>query len=223
VAQKATCNPITDIIENNASISMLGFQFAKKVGYSAGFAYLGPSYTDAMDLKSQTSFTIDSLVGNDTAQVFTIRIFNASDQCSRDIQVTIDGTICAVCKINATANATSILVNHNGTPSNPTDDYFTVLVQANAISLSSAGMYEVVMNANPDGTGGTVLNAGGTPYNLPIKVGADKDLKANSQPIKLTLRDKNKPACVENITVQAAPFGLECKPIICLPMTAKKL
>lgn len=223
MAQKATCNPITDIIENNASISMLGFQFAKKVGYSAGFAYLGPSYTDAMDLKSQTSFTIDSLVGNDTAQVFTIRIFNASDQCSRDIQVTIDGTICAVCKINATANATSILVNHNGTPSNPTDDYFTVLVQANAISPGLGGLYEVVMNVNSNETGETILNVGGTPYNLPVRVGGNKDLEANGMPIILTLRDKNKPACVESLTVQADPFRLECKPIICLPLTAKKL
>jgi SdrD B-like domain len=223
VAQKATCDPITDKIQNNASISMSNLQFAQKVGYSAGFTYLGPLYANASDLNSQTTFTIDSISGSSTVQVFTVRIFNGSDECSRDLQVTIDGTICTVCKITATTNATTILVNNNETPSDPTDDYFTVLVQANAVSPGSSGLYEVVVNANIDGSGGTVLNVGGTPYNLPVRVGGGKDLKANSTPIKLTLRDKNKPACMESVTVQADPFRLECKPIICLPLTAKKL
>ena len=62
-------------------------------------------------------------------------------------------------------------MNNNDTPSNPTDDYFTVSVQANAVSSGSEGLYEVVVNANPDGTGGTVLDIGGTPYNLPVRVG----------------------------------------------------
>lgn len=223
VAQKATCDPVTDKVLNNAKISMSNLQFAQKVGYSAGFTYVGPLFVNATDLNSKTFFTIDSIAGSSTSQVFTVRVFNASDDCSRDIQVTIDGTICTVCKISATANAASILVNNNSTPSDPTDDYFTVLVQANAISPGLEGLYEVVVNANADGTGGTVLNAGGTPYNFPVRVGENKDLKANSTPIKLTLRDKNKPACVESITVQADPFRLECKPIICVPLTAKKL
>ncbi|MEY4539368.1 MAG: hypothetical protein RLZZ306_1125 [Bacteroidota bacterium] len=223
VAQKATCDPLTDKIQNNASISMSNLQFAQKVGYSAGFTYLGPLFTEATELNGQTNFTFSGLSGSATAQVFTVRIFNASDDCSRDVQVTIDGTICTICDITATANASSIMVNNNETPSDPTDDYFTILVQANATSSGSDGLYEVIANANPDGTGGTVLNIGGTPYNLPVRVGGGKDLKANSQPIKLTLRDKNKPACVESITVQADPFRLECKPVICLPLTAKKL
>ena len=62
-------------------------------------------------------------------------------------------------------------MNNNDTPSNPTDDYFTVSVQANAVSSGFEGLYEVVVNANPDGTGGTVLDIGGTPYNLPVRVG----------------------------------------------------
>jgi hypothetical protein len=223
VAQKATCDPITDKIQNNASITLSNMQFAQRVSYSLGTIYTGPLYASATDLNFQNSFTISNLTGSATAQIYTVRVFNASDDCSRDIQVTIDGTVCTVCKITATANATSILVNNNGTPSDPTDDYFTVSVQANALSPGSAGLYEVVINANPDGTGGTVLNAGGTPYNLPVRVGGGKELKANSTPIKLTLRDKNKPACVETVMVQADPFRLECKPVICLPLTTKKL
>ena len=223
VAQKATCNPITDKIQKNASITLSNLQFAQKVGYSAGLTYLGPLFSSATELNAKTTFTIDSIQGSSTDQIFTVRIFNATDACSRDVQVKIQATICTVCKINATANATSILVNNNGTPSDPTDDYFTVSVQANATSSGSAGLYEVVVNANPDGTGGTVLNVGGTSYNSPIKVGIGKELKANSQPIKLTLRDMNKPACVENVTVQADSFRLECKPVICLPLMTKKI
>lgn len=223
VAQKATCNPVTDKIQSNASISLSNLQFVQKVGYSTGLTYSGRSYSDATDLNGQTSFTIEGLAGSDTAQVYTVRLFNGSDECSRDIQVTIDGTICKICEISATANASSIIVNNNESPSNPADDYFTVSVQANSISPGSDGLYEVVVNAEADETGGTVLNAGGTPYNFPVRVGGGKDLKANGLPVKLTLRDKNKPACVESVTIQADPFRLECKPVICLPLAAKKL
>jgi hypothetical protein len=84
-------------------------------------------------------------------------------------------------------------------------------------------LYEVVENANLDGKGGTVLNIGGTAYNSPVKVSLAKILKANSQPIKLTLRDKNKLACIENVTVQSDPFRLPCKTLICVPLTTKKI
>jgi hypothetical protein len=223
VAQKATCDPITGKVQKNASISMSNLQFAQKVGYSAGLTYLGPLYSNATELNTQTSFTIDSIQGSATNQIFTVRIFNGSDECSRDMQVTIEGTVCSVCKITATANAASILVFNNDTPSDPTDDYFTVSVQANAENPGAESLFEVVENANLDGTGGTVLNIGGTAYNSSVTVGLEKTLKANSQPIKLTLRDRNKPACIENVTVQADPFRLPCKPVICVPFTVKKI
>jgi hypothetical protein len=84
-------------------------------------------------------------------------------------------------------------------------------------------LYEVVENANLDGIGGTVFNLRGTAYNSAVKVGLEKTLKANGQPIKLTLRDKNKPTCFENVTVQADSFRLPCKPFICVPITVKKI
>ena len=77
---------------------------------------------------------IGGLARNDTVQIYKTNVFNGSNDCSKDIQVTIDGTICMVCKITATANASSISVNNNDIPSNPTDDYFTVSVKANAVS-----------------------------------------------------------------------------------------
>jgi hypothetical protein len=218
VVQKATCDPIKDTPQNNASITFSNLQFAHKVGYSTGTAYTGPFFTNAKDINSTTTFTIDSLPGSATDQIYTVRVFNASDDCARDIQVTVAGTVCVPCKITGTANANSITVYNNGTPSDPTDDYFTVSVQANATNAGAADLYEVVINANTDGTGGTVLNTGGTYYNQPVKVGLGKELKANSQAIKLTVRDAIKPACVNSVSVQADPYRVDCKPDICLPL-----
>ncbi len=223
VAQKATCNPLTDKVNNDGSITLSNMQFSQRVSYSPGEVYTGPLYTNATDLNNQTSFTISGLTGSPTAQVYTVRVFNASDDCARDIQVTIDGTVCIPCKITSTAQASSIIVNNNNTPSIITDDYFTVKVKSNATSPGVASLYEVVMNANPDGSGGTVLNVGGTNYGSEVRVGLLKELKANGQPIKLTFRDKSKPACTETVTVQADPFTLNCPPVICNPLTAKKL
>jgi hypothetical protein len=223
VAQKATCDPITDKVQNNASITLSNLQFAQKVSYSLGTVYAGPLYTNATDLNLQTSFTISGLAGSATAQVYTVRVFNASDDCARDIQVTINGTICAACKITSTADATSIIVNNNNTPNDASDDYFTVKVKSNAQNTGAANLYEVVINANADGTGGNVLNIGGNNYGTDVRVGLLKELKANGQPIKLTFRDKNKPACIETVTVQADAFRLDCKPEICVPLTAKKI
>ena len=223
VAQKATCDPVTDKVMNNASITLSNLQFSQKVGYSLGTVYTGPLFTSAKELNFQTTFKIDSLAGSATDQIYTVRVFNASDDCARDLQVTVAGTVCVPCKITGTANASSILVNNNGTPTNSTDDYFTVSVQANATNAGAGDLYEVVINANPNGTGGTVLNMGGTYYNQPVKVGLGKELKANSVAIKLTVRDATKPACVSSVSVQADPFRQDCKPNICLPLTAKKL
>ncbi len=223
VVQKATCNPLTDKINNDGSITLSNMQFAQRVSYSLGEIYTGPLYTNATDLNFQTSFTIGNLTGSSTAQVYTVKVFNASDDCAREIKVTVDGTVCIPCKITGTAEATSIIVNNNNTPDNPADDYFTVKVKSNATSQGAAGLYEVVINANPDGTGGTILNVGGNNYNTEVRVGLLKELKANGQPIKLTFRDKDKTSCVETVTVQADAFRLNCPPVICTPLTAKKL
>ena len=81
-----------------------------------------------------------------------------------------------VCKITVTAKVSSISVNNDDNPSNPTNTYFTVLVQANAAMSGLEGLYEAVINANTDGTGGSVLNTGRTLYNLPVKVVGDSYL-----------------------------------------------
>ncbi len=219
---KATCNPITDKIQDNAKIVLNNLGNAQKVAYSVGSIYTGPLYSNATDLNFKTTFTIDSLPGLSTSKLYTVRIFNGSDACSRDFQVMVDSTVCVPCSITAKTIENSVIVYNNETLTNPNDDYFTVLVLANAVSSGIADLYEVVINAKADGSGGTILNLGGTTYGSPIRVGNGKELKANGQPIKLTFRDKNKPACIQNITVQANALQYECKTVICLPLTAKK-
>jgi hypothetical protein len=223
VAVKATCDPITDKVQNNAKIVLSNLVNAQKVAYSIGSIYTGPLYSNATDLNLQTTFTIDSLSGSTNSQIYTLRVFNGSDACSRDFQVTIDSTICTPCSITAKTVANSMIVYNNGTVTDQTDDFFTVLVLADAVSPGVSDLYEVIINANADGSGGTVLNIGGNTYGSEVSVGNGKELKANGQPIKLTFRDKNKLACIENIIVQADPVQIECKPIICLPVITKKL
>jgi hypothetical protein len=223
VAVKATCDSITDKIKNNAKIVLSNLVNGQKVAYSIGSIYTGPLYSNATDLNFKTTFTIDSLSGLPNSQIYTVRVFNGSDACSRDFQIKIDSTICTPCSITANTVNNSIIVYNNETLTDPTDDYFTVLVLANAVNPGLADLYEVVINANADGSGGTVLNVGGNTYGSSVRVGNGKELKANGQPIKLTFRDKNKPACIVNIDVQADAVKFECKPIICVPLTAKKL
>ena len=223
VVIKATCDPITDQILNNAKIELFNLGNAQKVAYSLGSIYTGPLYSNASDLNFKTTFTFDSLLGSSTSQIYTVRIFNGSDACSRDFQVIIDSTVCVPCSITVSTFENSIIVYNNETLTDPTDDYFTVLVLANAISPGIADLYEVVINTNADGSGGTILNVGGTTYGSPMRIGNGKELIANGQPIKLTFRDKNKPACIQNILVQADALKYDCKPVICLPLTAKKL
>ncbi len=221
IGQKALCDSLTGQIKTNAKIILSNIQYGQKIGYSIGSTYTGPSHANATNLNNVSSYTIDNLPVSATAVTYIVRIFNGSDTCSRDMKVTINGTVCtSPCKITTSVQANSINVSNNGTSYNPSDDYFSVLIQTSVISAGASGLYEVVINANVDGTGGTVLNVGGTTYGSAVRVGLAKELKANGQPIKLTVRDKNKSACFENLTVQANPFPIECK-VICLPMKTK--
>jgi SdrD B-like domain len=220
IATKSTCDPITDKPSANASIMLTDMEFSNRVGYSLGSTYTGPDFTSATLLNGATFYLISDLPNPSVAQIYTIRVYNGDNNCYREVKVTIEPTVCTPCK--HTIVASSIVVNNNGTTTNAADDTFTAQIKATAISPGAAGIYEVVLNANPDGTGGTVLNAGGTAYGQTIKVGGGL-LSANGQPIKLTIRDKNKPACFETITVQADPFRLNCPTSpVCLPLTTAK-
>jgi len=62
--------------------------------------------------------------------------------------------------------------NDNGTPSDASDDWFDITFNATAVSSVST-QYQVVLNANSDGTGGTVL--GTSDYGTAITVGTSSN------------------------------------------------
>ena len=84
----------------------------------------------------------------------------------------------------------------NQTNSVTTDDCYRPVLRATNTVPGAANRYEVVLNANADGTGGTVLNAGGTLYGRSVTVGSAGQFKADGiTSYDLTIRDSDNPAC----------------------------
>ncbi len=104
---------------------------------------------------------------------FAHRVTNATDGTRlltaepRKTGIQIPTQASLPCITNVTNPSQSNCFNA-GTPGDSSDDYFTVTLDA--IEASGVGtMYEVVLGANADGTGGTVL--GTSAYGTPITVG----------------------------------------------------
>lgn len=129
------------------------------------------------------------------------------------------------CPCTLTSTVTQSSCNDNGTPIDASDDYFTVTINA-SITNGNAGLYEVVLGANPDGTGGTVLNTGGTAFGTPVTVGSSANLKADGQVRTLTVRSSGGTSmCYENkvlTAVQSCTTPLTCKPVLCMPIGFKR-
>jgi|GEM_PF-2191572 len=120
-----------------------------------------------------------------------------------------------------TANATQIEPDCDNTDGN----YFTISVEASATNEGTAQQFEVVLNANPDGSGGQVL--GTSSYGAAIIVGDGTNglvgtFAANGASIyTITIRDTEYPDCFDTFTtmaVEACPFCRE----ICLPVNLLK-
>ena len=93
--------------------------------------------------------------------------------------------------------------NDNGTATNANDDWFDITFNASSTNGGATDKYEVVLNANSDGTGGTVLNTGGTTYGTAVTVG-----DATTPPFvadgvttyNITVRDIDDPTCHADYT-----------------------
>lgn len=89
----------------------------------------------------------------------------------------------------------------NGTRT-PTDDYYRIALRATA---NGSAAYEVVLNANADGTGGTVLNGAGTTFGKPVALSRNQVFKADGKTtVSLSVRSKDSPGCFT--TVQTLPI-----------------
>ncbi len=116
--------------------------------------------------------------------------------------------------------------NNNGTNDDSTDDFFTIQVNASVVDGGSTGKFEVVLGADPlTGTGGNVLNSGGTNYGSPVTVGASKIFKADgTSSYSLLVRDIDNNGCFQIITIDPLPScstdpqKSPCAPVPCVPI-----
>ena len=106
----------------------------------------------------------------------------------------------APCSITITQQTQSVC-NNNGTGRRAQDDYFTVSI--NATAISGGAQYEVVNLANTDGTGGNPL--GFATYGTAVTVGSSGNLIANNTAFTLTIRDTRNNACFKTITLNPVP------------------
>ncbi|MBO0934205.1 SdrD B-like domain-containing protein [Fibrella aquatilis] len=156
-------------------------------------------------------------------KTFTVTV-TSGPGCFTTATVSLSAISCVGCSISLNpAVPVQSACNDNGTPTVTTDDYFTVTVNAAAISGGASNKYELVLGANPDGTGGTVLNAGGTTYGTAATVGTAITFMANgSSTYLVTARDLDTPTCKTTFTTTAVQSCSSCPPQICIPMTGLK-
>jgi hypothetical protein len=168
--------------------------------------------------------TADTLVVN-AVGVYRVTGYPSGSICKDSSCCPITIVAGTNCPCTLTSTVTQSSCNDNGTPIDASDDYFTVTVNA-SIANGNAGLYEVVLGANPDGTGGTVLNTGGTAFGTPVTVGSSANLKADGQVRTLTVRSSGGTStCYENkvlTAVQSCTTPLTCKPILCMPIGFKR-
>ncbi|MBO0952616.1 SdrD B-like domain-containing protein [Fibrella forsythiae] len=155
-----------------------------------------------------------------TPGTYTIISTNPQTGCSS----TITTTVSQLAGVEVTLFTQSNCLN-NGTDATTTDDYFTVTVQATNSTPGVSGRYDVVLGADANGLGGTVLNPGGTLYGTTVTVGgvgqpnAKGFLANNSSIYSLSIRDSNNTSSnagcrSTRLTGQVSPCS-SCLPPLC--------
>ncbi|QDK82151.1 DUF11 domain-containing protein [Spirosoma sp. KCTC 42546] len=111
-----TCSGTTPA--NNGQIAVTGVTGGDKIGISVGGVYTGPAYAAANALNGGAyTFTgLSNPAGG--SQLYTIRIFNATDGCYVDRVVELEGDDCAACKKGKSEIWNSSLGDPNSTPAN---------------------------------------------------------------------------------------------------------
>jgi len=141
-------------------------------------------------------------------------------------------------KCNLNTNECSLSVNttinscyNNKTDNNTQDDYFTIQVSATSTNGGSSNRFEIVSGANlTDGTGGNVLNSGGTLYNSSVIVGQNKIFSANGiTNYQLLVRDSDNNNCFKIFDISPVVpcstnnnFSSPCYPTPCVPISIQK-
>lgn len=149
-----------------------------------------------------------------------------SDVGSHTVTAAFNTTVCAPAAVTYAAPASCSCVvsvtltpgecQANQTNTTTTDDYHRPTLQATNTVPGTTGRYEVVLNANANGTGGTVLNPGGTAYGQSVTVGTPGQFKADgTTSYNLTIRDSNTSGCR---TTLATPPVASCSSCLAAAM-----
>ncbi|MBO0937245.1 hypothetical protein J2I47_11875 [Fibrella sp. HMF5335] len=184
------------------------------------YAWIAPAGATLTGANTATATASGFTTGLKT---FTVTV-TSGPGCFTTATVSLSATACLGCSISLNpAIPVQSACNDNGTATSAADDYFTVTVQATAVNGGASGKYEVVIGANLDGTGGTVLNAGGTAYSTAATVGTATTFMANgSSTYLVTVRDLDTPTCKTTFTTTAVQSCSVCPPQLCIPMTGLK-
>jgi hypothetical protein len=210
---KATCT--NGSTNTDGKIEITGITNGAKYTYGTN-GTVGLLASNATTL-SGGAITISNLGSPATATTYTFRIYGVDENCYKDITAVLDPSVCPPCSITATF--TQSPCNSNNTSVITVDDYFTLTVSGvTATNGGTSGKYEVMLN-------GTTLNSGGTAYGTSVTVGGILYFKSdNVTTYDLTVRDLDMPTCTA--TFKTAPSAscsaVDCKPIICLPVTVTR-
>ncbi|WP_164489820.1 DUF11 domain-containing protein [Runella sp. SP2] len=110
----ATCTGTSS--NSNANIAITSVTNGDKVGISLGGTYSGTAYAAAQTLTGG-AFTFSSLPNPNGNQLYTVRVFNASNDCYQDFPVTLAETDCG-CKKMVVQVLSSDQADPNSTPNN---------------------------------------------------------------------------------------------------------
>lgn len=150
-----------------------------------------------------------------TAGTYSVTL-TAPNGCTALASTIVSQTVASVTVVQGSCN-------NNNTNSTTADDYYLISVRATAGVAGPTGRYYVVLNANPDGTGGTILNAGGTAYGGSVTVGSAGTFRADgSSTYALTIRDLDIPICLTNVTTVPIASCSSCLPGLCPKQTITK-
>ncbi len=107
---------------------------------------------------------------------------------------------CGGCEVTITQSDESSCLNNN-TKTDPSDDF--IQITFNATTTGSSSQYEVALNANADGTGGTLLNTGGTNFSTAVTLGSNSSppfVADGSSTYSITVREEGNPTCHADYT-----------------------
>ncbi len=191
----------------------------------------GTNYTFTPDGTSPDTYTIPNLISDSTQNIQVSATFVGDATCTNTLVAYDAPAPCLdnsgsggtdTCVVTITQNVQSTC-NDNGTSSITSDDYFTITV--NADGTTTGGSYEVVVGAAADGTGGNVLNSGGTLYGTPITVGGIGIFNADGvSTYTITIRDSADNTCKATFTttpVSSCSSG--CPTVPCVELIIMKL